>query len=148
MTKADIEKHRQHSKQPNSLMWKDFWSEGARKTTVRALSKRLPQTNPAMERLAEIIEKDAQQDADPIIPGMLEVEEPISAAPTNGSAQSTEPPQTAPPKHGAVTIYIGKMLTFLGGQVKDKFKAAELKALGLRIGEDEKKEWTIPASLT
>ena len=48
-----IDRHRKHSRQPDSLMWREFWEEGWRKTPIRILAKRLPLTNPGMERLAE-----------------------------------------------------------------------------------------------
>lgn len=42
MTLADIERARKTSRAPNSLMWKDFWGEGARKTVIKRLAKYLP----------------------------------------------------------------------------------------------------------
>jgi len=38
-----IQRHRQHSKQPNGLLWTKFWEEGWRKTPWRILDKRLPE---------------------------------------------------------------------------------------------------------
>lgn len=73
LTLEEIENHRGHSKMPNSLMWKDFWNEGARKTAIRVLAKRLPHTNPAMEKLAEIVQKDADEDLD-VPTGAIELE--------------------------------------------------------------------------
>lgn len=150
LTKEQIDRHRTASKMPNSLMWKTFWEEGWRKTPIRVLFKRLPLDNPGMEKLAELVEKDAEHDADPVIPGHLEVEEPIAGLPaaTAASAEDDSPKRfedvygKVPP----VTFRVGKMLTYLGGTIKDKFKPNDLKQCGLRIGED--KEWTIPASLT
>lgn len=42
MTVGDIERARKTSRAPNSLMWKDFWGEGARKTVIKRLAKYLP----------------------------------------------------------------------------------------------------------
>jgi recombination protein RecT len=42
MTAADVERARKVSRAPNSLMWKDFWGEGARKTVIKRLAKYLP----------------------------------------------------------------------------------------------------------
>jgi len=42
MTVADIEKRRNVSRAKNSPMWKDWWTEGARKTVLRSLCKFLP----------------------------------------------------------------------------------------------------------
>lgn len=42
MTIEEIEAARAQSKQPDSLMWTKFYSEGAKKTVIRRLRKRLP----------------------------------------------------------------------------------------------------------
>ncbi|MDI6757715.1 MAG: recombinase RecT [Endomicrobiia bacterium] len=44
LNKDDIEKARKSSQAPNSLMWTDWYEEGARKTAVKRLYKLLPQT--------------------------------------------------------------------------------------------------------
>jgi phage RecT family recombinase len=54
-----IQRHRQHSKQPNGMLWdpKKFWEEGWRKTPFRILDKRLPEgsNKEAFERYAMAI---------------------------------------------------------------------------------------------
>lgn len=42
MTKGDVDKIREKSKAPNSLMWTEHYNEGGRKTIFRRLSKYLP----------------------------------------------------------------------------------------------------------
>ena len=42
MTVDEVEKIRQMSKAPNSLMWKDHWGEGAKKTVLKRLCKLVP----------------------------------------------------------------------------------------------------------
>ncbi len=141
MTKDEIENHRKHSKMPQSLMWKDFWNEGARKTPIRVLAKRLPLTNPGMENLAAAIEKDAQADADPIIPGVLEAE-PVQG---NGHAEA---PATSDFSPEANTVYyeVGRMLTTITGAT-NRLPLGKMKAVGLRIDKGTK-VWSIPGSLT
>jgi recombination protein RecT len=69
-----IERHRKHSKQPDSLMWREFHEEAWKKTAIRILAKRLPMSNPGMETLAEVIEHDAQAEMEPEPAGRLEFE--------------------------------------------------------------------------
>ncbi|MEQ1890738.1 MAG: recombinase RecT [Alphaproteobacteria bacterium] len=42
MTVGEIENTRKQSKQPDSLMWSKFYSEGCKKTVIKRLRKRLP----------------------------------------------------------------------------------------------------------
>jgi recombination protein RecT len=81
--KALIERHRKHSKQPDSLMWTQFHEEAWRKTPTRILAKRLPLTNPGMEALAEAVARDKETEIEPEERpmGRLEFEEvaPVSA---------------------------------------------------------------------
>jgi recombination protein RecT len=72
--KALIERHRKHSKQPDSLMWTKFHEEAWKKTAIRILAKRLPLSNPGMETLAEVIERDARREMEPEPSGRLELE--------------------------------------------------------------------------
>jgi recombination protein RecT len=60
-----IERHRKHSKQPDSLMWRNFHEEAWKKTAIRILAKRLPMSNPGMEALTEVIEHDARAEMEP-----------------------------------------------------------------------------------
>jgi recombination protein RecT len=50
LNKADIEKARRQSKQPNGLMWGTFWEEAWRKTALRRCSKQAPYSS-ALETL-------------------------------------------------------------------------------------------------
>jgi recombination protein RecT len=75
LTTEQIERRRAHSKQPNSLMWSKFWEEGYRKTPIRVLWKRLPLLNAAMERLAEQIGKEVEQEAEEEPAGRIELEQ-------------------------------------------------------------------------
>lgn len=152
----EIERHRKHSKMPDSLMWRSFWDEGARKTAIRVLSKRLPQTNPAMERLAELVQKDADADLDLPPSGAVEVDadSPLQRAIENGSQVQPEPvertmveqtpalPDTARP---IVNFHVGTQLTFINGQTQPIEK--DLRKLFPKR-EDALKCWSIAANQT
>jgi recombination protein RecT len=62
LTKDQIERHRKHSKNANSIMWTSFWEEGWRKTPIRVIAKRLPMKNRDFEGLVEMINKDTDRD--------------------------------------------------------------------------------------
>jgi len=62
LTAEQIGRHRDCSKQKNSMKWVEFWEEGWRITPIRVLAKRIPLKSPSMERLAEIINKDAENE--------------------------------------------------------------------------------------
>lgn len=55
-----IQRHRNHSKQPNGMLWdpKKFWEEGWRKTPYRILDKRLPEgsNEEAMQRYERAVQ--------------------------------------------------------------------------------------------
>jgi recombination protein RecT len=72
--KALIERHRKHSRQPDSLMWSKFREEAWKKTAIRILAKRLPLSNPGMEAWADVIERDANLELEPEAAGRLELE--------------------------------------------------------------------------
>jgi recombination protein RecT len=74
LTEEQIQRHRNTSKAPTSLMWKTFWEEAWRKTAIRVLFKRVPLAAPGLEELAEIVERDAQNDFEPPPSGALELE--------------------------------------------------------------------------
>lgn len=74
--KALIDRHRKHSKRPDGLMWSHFWEEAWKKTAIRLLAKRLPLSNPTMEALAEVIERDAKADLEPEPAGKIEFDDP------------------------------------------------------------------------
>jgi recombination protein RecT len=52
MTMKEVEEIRKISKQPNGLMWKDFYGEGCRKTVIKRLCKYLPQKGALAEAIA------------------------------------------------------------------------------------------------
>src|SRR5262249_35417470 len=54
--------------------WTKFHEEGWRKTPIRILAKRLPLSNPGMEALAEVVERDAETEAEIQPAGRLELE--------------------------------------------------------------------------
>lgn len=65
MTAEDVEKIRRMSKQPESLMWRDHWDEGARKTVFRRLSKWLPLSPEKAQKFLEAVTAaDAEFDLD------------------------------------------------------------------------------------
>lgn len=139
MTKAQVDTHRKHSKVPNSLMWTTFWSEGWRKTPIRVLFKRVNLSSPAMEKLADHIERDAQADADPVIPGHLEIEKLPEVAP---AATAASPVNVEP-----ITYRVGSTQTeIIGLALRKRFSLEEMKPLGLKIEDGGK--WRIPAVST
>jgi phage RecT family recombinase len=59
MRKHDIEKRRNQSKAPNSLMWKDYWEEGAMKTVLKHAGKAAPQSA-SLEFLQTLASRDEE----------------------------------------------------------------------------------------
>ena len=57
MSVAEVEKVRSMSRQKDSLMWVDAWGEGAKKTVIHRLSKRLDLTSEA-DQAIDRIEQD------------------------------------------------------------------------------------------
>jgi recombination protein RecT len=115
--RALIDKHRKHSKMPDSMMWKTFTDEAWRKTAIRLLAKRLPLTNPNMEKLAEIVEHDAAKERTEEPSGRLELEagSPLQA-PKPAAAEVSEA-KTNGNGHAKPDVYIqfDKQLTLISG---------------------------------
>jgi recombination protein RecT len=89
MPKADIEKARKQSRAPNSLMWREFWGEGARKTVLRRCAKAAPVSS-ELERLL------ARDDELPELPAP-ETVEPLPPRPTREQfIASEERPEPEP----------------------------------------------------
>jgi recombination protein RecT len=144
--RALINRHRRHSRQPDSLMWRDFHEEAWRKTAIRILAKRLPLSSPGMEALAEVIERDAQADAEPEPSGKLELE-PESVLLSSTPAERA--PQIAPgarqKDNTKVFFEVGEKLTVVSGQtlhIKD-----DLPKLGAKW-DSEARVWHMPAART
>jgi phage RecT family recombinase len=80
-------RHKAHSKQPNGLLWKEFWEEGWRKTPYRILDKRLPEgvNEEAMERHARAISIDRGYEETETSP-----EDNLPGGPVAGVAQTVE----------------------------------------------------------
>lgn len=140
--KALIERHRKHSKQPDSMMWTKFHEEGWRKTPIRILAKRLPLTNPGMEALAEVVERDAQADLESEPAGRLELED---ASFVPGLKSTAVTPQRDPEGKGEIFYQVGNETTMVTGRtmlLKDVFP---------KIGgrwDGNARVWTIPAART
>lgn len=137
--------HKNASKMPNSLMWTKFWEEAWRKTAIRVLSKRLPLTNPAMEKLAELVQKDADNDLETT--GALELELDSPLAPAKANIPPYVPAAPAPNEVATpiVNFQVAKLFTYITGQTRPI--EADLKKLQARRDE-EKKAWTIPVAMT
>jgi recombination protein RecT len=140
--RALIERHRKHSRQPDSMMWTKFHEEAWRKTPIRILAKRLPLSNPGMEGLAEVIDRDARSEIEPEPAGRLELEE-VSFVPGPKS------PAVAPrldSEGGAEVFYeVGKETTTVSGRtisLKD-----DLPKLGGKWDGDAS-VWRMPAQRT
>jgi recombination protein RecT len=93
LTTDQIERHRNHSKQPNSMKWVAFWEEGYRITPIRVIAKRLPLKNRDFEGLVEAINRDTERD-------MVSVED-ISNLPTPSEPRRLS--QTEEPEKAAAT---------------------------------------------
>lgn len=144
--KGIIERHRKHSKQPDSLMWREFWEEAWKKTAIRLLAKRLPLASPDMEALAEVIERDAQRDLEPSPSGKTELEpDSVLATP----ARTEKPPQIAPvaQEQGNPKVFfeVGEKNTVVSGHtlhIKD-----DLPKLGGKW-DGNARVWRMPAART
>ncbi|GEM_PF-1546909 len=150
LTSEQIARHRKHSKQPDSMMWKTFWEEGWRKTPIRVLAKRLPLTNPGMEKLAEVIERDAEKDAEATPAGALVLEEQSPLLAERSGRQAEEHRgngngNAASPAKREIFVQVGKQLTVVSGNtflVKD-----ELPKVGAKW-EKEARVWSMPSART
>lgn len=148
LTKEQIERHRNHSKQPDSLMWKKFWEEGWRKTPIRLLAKRLPLTNPGMEKLAEAIDKDATSDLEePNGALQLDKDSPLLAMPKADKAAESNGGNGHAPTNGKSEVYfqVDKHFTVVTGNtyaIKDA-----LPKIGGRP-DNKTHVWTMPSART
>jgi recombination protein RecT len=144
--KALIERHRRHSKQPDSLMWRDFHEEGWRKTAIRILAKRLPLSNPGIEALAEVIQRDAEADEEPQPSGKLELEPESVLLSSTPAEKAPQIAQGAGQKDNTKVFFeVGEKLTVVSGQtlhIKD-----DLPKLGAKWDGDAR-VWRMPAART
>jgi recombination protein RecT len=142
--KGIIERHRKHSKQPDSLMWREFWEEAWKKTAIRLLAKRLPLSNPGMEALAEVIERDAQADADPS--GKLELEpDSVLLRPKSTEKGQQTFPELEQERNAEVFFQVGTDVTTVSGRtflIRDSLPKVGAKWDG------EAGVWTMPAART
>jgi recombination protein RecT len=140
--KALIERHRKHSKQPDSLMWTHFREEAWRKTAIRILAKRLPLTNPGMEALAEAVEQDS--DAEPI--GRIELDpDSVLLTPTPAAEVPQIAPESRQGDNTPVLFEVGETFTIVSGHtlhIKD-----ELPKIGGKWDSDAR-VWRMPAART
>ena len=95
LTTEQIERHRNHSKQPNSMKWMAFFEEGFRITPIRVIAKRLPLKNRNLEGLVEIVNRDAERDLDIAVDQILEPSIPRRMPETEKPAEKSEPAETA-----------------------------------------------------
>lgn len=93
MNKAQIEAHRAKSRAPNSLMWKDFYGEGCRKTVMRVASKQAP-LSPRMRTMVDREDEAPAIDGDyQPMAGILEHEaEPPPAKPAASRTRKAKDP--------------------------------------------------------
>jgi recombination protein RecT len=124
MTTEQVERRRKHSKQPDSLMWTKFWEEGYKKTPIRNLWKRIPLSNPGMERLAEVINREAEAESELEPAGRLELEPDATLPAPRQIATPSQPvqdqpiAQAAPSKFHDFSIYVGPKESTVTGDVK------------------------------
>ncbi|MCU1316966.1 MAG: RecT protein [Candidatus Acidoferrum typicum] len=145
--KALIERHRKHSKQPDSLMWSKFHEEAWRKTAIRILAKRLPLSNPRMEALAEVVERDAHDDMELEPTGRLELaaDSPLSTPQFAEKAAEVASARVPGGGNAAVFYQVGKEITIVYGRTQG------LKDLLPKLGAKwypEPREWRMPAART
>lgn len=62
LTHEQISRHRNVSKQPNSMKWVEFWEEGWRITPIRVLAKRLPIKGRNLESFVNVINRELAVD--------------------------------------------------------------------------------------
>jgi recombination protein RecT len=144
LTAEQIQRHRKHSKQPDSLMWVKFWEEGWRKTPIRVLSKRLPMTNPELETLAEAIARDAENDLETEPTGALQLESD-SQLHTVPKAVIPPEPKAEPAPAAGIFVQVGKALTVITGStyvIKE-----DLPKVGAKW-DGKARIWTMPAPRT
>ena len=137
-----IERHRKHSKQPDSVMWTSFHEEAWKKTAIRILAKRLPISNPGMEALAEVIERDAQAETELEPAGRLEFED-VSFVPGSKPREIVAP--SDPDGNVEVFFQVGQETTTVSGRtilLKDVFPK-----LGAKWDSDAR-VWRMPAVRT
>lgn len=140
--KALIERHRKHSKQPDSLMWSRFHEEAWKKTAIRILAKRLPLSNPGMEALAEVIDRDAATEMESAPAGRLELEDASfvpGLRPASGATSQNAEPSVE------VFYQVGKETTAVSG------KTMLLKDVFPKLGgkwDGDARVWTMPAERT
>jgi len=81
MTKAEVENIRKKSKAGASGPWVDFWSEMAKKTAVRRLSKMLPLASEIMDQVAKDDEYNGMRNVSRReMPAILPIAAPVVAA--------------------------------------------------------------------
>lgn len=98
MSVEDVEKVRAKSKQPNSLMWKDHWDEGARKTVFRRLAKWAPLSAEKANKFHEAVAAaDVEFDIDKMASAIQVPEEQTSLPPrlSELSAEAAPAPAAA-----------------------------------------------------
>lgn len=147
MTAEQVERRRNHSQQPNSLMWSKFWEEGWRKTPIRNLWKRIPLSNPGMERLAEVVNREAEIEAEELPAGRLEIEadSPLNERKVAPVAPSATPAlsQQPKPKLHDIFIFIGPTESSISGDVRKIVK--DLPKLGAKPAK-ESGVWFMPSA--
>src|SRR5208282_1321549 len=142
MTAEQVERRRKHSKQPDSLMWTKFWEEGWKKTPIRNLWKRIPLSNPGMERLAEQVHRETADD-DPEPAGRLELEPDSSLRKTVEMSAPAATPSPAEPTLYDIAIYVGPAESSVTGDVRKLVKA--LPKLGAKLAKGTK-TWFMPSA--
>jgi recombination protein RecT len=98
-----IERHRDHSKQKNSMKWVEFWEEGWRITPIRVLAKRLPLKNRNLEGLIEMVNRDTERELDIAIEKIIEPSIPRRMSETDKPAEKPQEPATSHENIGTET---------------------------------------------
>jgi recombination protein RecT len=145
LTTEQIERRRKHSRNPDSLMWTKFWEEGYRKTPIRVLWKRIPLSNPGMERLAEQVAKEQEIENDePSGRLELDADSPIAPQPeqVNAVPAAAIPPA---PKVTDILFYVGEKETVITGDVRKILE--DLPEVGAKLHK-RGNSWTMPSART
>lgn len=138
LTEEQIQRHRNSSKAPNSLMWRTFWEEAWRKSSIRVLFKRLQMSAPGMEDLAEIIERDAVNDLEPEPTGAIELT-------TDSTLHEMKKLPVPVPSPAPVFIHVDREFTIISGNFRPL--ESDLPKIGAKW-DAVSRVWNMPAART
>ena len=120
-------------------MWTKFWEEGWKKTPIRNLWKRIPLSNPGMERLAEQVNRETEAEIDQEPAGRLELEATSPLVQMKGAATQTTEESTSTAE---ISVYVGPTESTITGDVRKIVN--NLPKLGGKLAKGTK-TWFMPS---